>query len=134
MHRPYPVNQRIALHLGLYSAYGLCQFHLRPHEVNIAEEDIRLQQLRHVWTYLSRQFGQNPYHLPALLRFQFAHPVVGFHHLSRLHKHGLSRSRLVVHNTLNPSLQRGRHGYHQSSVSQCGRNILIHESLTLGRA
>ena len=90
-----------------------------------------LHHVVHIRTDVARHFCQNADNLSPLLSLQFAHPVVGFHHLHRLYKHGLSRGRLVMHNALDPFFQRRSHRYHQSPVAHGWGHILIHQALTL---
>ena len=86
-----------------------------------------------MWAHLVGKHGEYPYHLSALCCFELAHLVVGLHHFGRLNKHGLSRSRLIVHDTVYLTFHSRRYGYHQSSVSHCRGNVFVHESVFLCR-
>ena len=48
-----------------------------------------------------------------------------------LDKHGFTRSRLVVYNTLYTAFHGRSHGHNQSAVAQRRRNVLLHQTLAL---
>ena len=62
---------------------------------------------------------------PFLGSLHLADAVVGIHHLGGLYEDGLSRCALVVDDTLDLSLQRRCHGYHQSSVAHGGTDVAV---------
>ena len=98
----------------------------RTDKVDFGQEFIGLQDGRNLWTYCSREFRQDTDNLATFFTFQFADAVVGFHHFGRFDEHGLTRSRLVVYNPLDFSLQPRSHRNHQSSVTHGRRHILVH--------
>ena len=109
----------------------LCKAHPCPHELQVGQEGKGSQQFLCVGAYQHGDMFQDLNYLTLLLRFQFAYAVVGLHHLLRFYEHGLARCALVVHNATQALLQRGAHGYYQTSLTEGRSHVLCHQSLVL---
>ena len=86
-----------------------------------------------MWAHLVAEYGQDAYHLSALLGLQLAHFVVGLHHLSRFDEDRLTCGRLVVNDTVDTPFHLRCYGYHQSSVAHGRGSVLIDDAVLLCR-
>ena len=90
----------------------LSPFSLGIYEVNLCQEMVGVDDLRHVRAHLIGKYRQDADDLAPFFGFQLAHLVVGFHHFSRFDEYGLSSSRLIVHDTIDAALHRGSYRQH----------------------
>ena len=127
-----PVQMGLGLHFGLESLRQLGQFRLGVDQVYLCQELVGVENIVHMGPELVGKHGEYAYDLASLGSLQLAHLVVGLYYLCRLNKHGLSRGRLIVHNTAYLSLHARRYGNHQSTVANGGCHILVHQPVFLG--
>ena len=130
----YPVYVRVGFHLRLYGLEGVCHFALGLYEVYDSKETVAVEYLLGVWPYLVGEGGEDAYDFLALLAFQFAYAVVGFHHLGWFYEHGAPGGTLVVHDAPYLALQ-GRYDRNdQTTVAQGRGDVFLHHALALCRA
>ena len=134
MNSAHPVDLPLVLHDRLDRPDLVGEEGFRPNKVDIRQELVRAQDVRHPRTDLRRKIRQYPDNLPALLRLQLPDAVVRLHHGLRLDKNRLPAGGFVVHDTLYLPLERRSDGNHQTPVAHGRGDILIHHTLRLRRA
>ena len=125
---------RIFAHLRFYAANQFGELRLGPQHVDLSQQLVGVENLRHMRTYHLCHLRQDVYHLAALFGFEFADAVVCLHHFGRLYEESLSRGRLIVHDTLYLALHRGYYRYYQTAVAHRWRDILLYQTFALCRS
>ena len=104
---------------------------LRTYQVDSGQELVGCQDVAHVWANLLAELRQDADDLTALFSFQLANLVVGLYHLGGLDEYRTTRCRLVVHNTLDFSLQAWCNRNHQTAVAHRGCDVFVDDALAL---
>ena len=133
MHGLYPVHVWILFHMRFASLGQPGPFGLGMYQIYGGHEYIRMKNGSNMRTHLLGELCENAYDFPSLFRFQFTYSVVGLNHLCRFYENGLSRSRLIVHDSLDFSLQALCHGYDEPPVSYGRGHVLLDQALALCR-
>ena len=127
---PMDATFRRNMRFKCFQFYG--QACLRPDKIELADKIVVSQQIRYRWPNLIGDGGHNADNLALFGILQVTQFVVGIEHLCRLDENGLSRSRLIVDETLDAPLERSRYGNTQTAIADGHLGILFHQTLLLG--
>ena len=90
---------------------------LCPDKVNLPQYHVARYHLIDVRTYLRSHRSEYAHYLTVHLPLKLAYGVICLHYLCRFYKYGLSRRRLIMHNSAYLTLVHRRYRYHEASVA-----------------
>ena len=126
-----PVYMRISLHIRLETVLHLGEFSLCAYEIYMSQQLIRGYNILHMWTHRGGKLFQNTYNLFSFLIFKFPNAVIRLDHLRRFYEDRLSRSRLVMHNSLYLPFQSGCNRNYKPTIAYSRSNVFLNESIAL---
>ena len=104
MHGIHPVQHGTGVDVGADGLHGDGREPLGADEVDDTQEVHRAEDVGDVGPHLGGELVEDADDFTLLLALQFAHAVVGLHHLGRLYEDRLARCRLVVDDALDFAL------------------------------